>query len=55
VEWEECLSIPNARQILEGTLSPLYDPETPGAKFDLDTTEVDKQFLTQLEQFIADL
>jgi hypothetical protein len=51
MEWEECLGIPKARHIL----SPLYDPGTPGAALDLDITEVDKQFLTQLEKFIDEL
>jgi hypothetical protein len=53
--WEECLGIPTARHILEGTLSPLYDPGTLGAHFDLGTSEAEREFLTQLEQFINEL
>jgi hypothetical protein len=53
--WEECLEIPTSRHILKGTLSPLYDPGTPGAHSDLETSEAEREFLTQLEQFINEL
>jgi hypothetical protein len=52
---EDCLEIPTVRHILEGTPSPLYDPGTPGAPFDLDTTEAEREFLMQLDRFIDEL
>jgi hypothetical protein len=52
---EDCLDIPTARHILGGASSPLYDPRTPGAPFDLETTEAEREFLSQLERFINEL
>jgi hypothetical protein len=54
-EWEECLDIPRAQQILEGAPSTLYDPDTPGAAVDLGISQVDQEFLTRLESFIDEL
>jgi hypothetical protein len=52
---EECLDIPTARHILDGTYSPLQDPGTPGSPLDLGTTEAERDFLAQLERFIEEL